>query len=297
MKFIHTADWHLRPDIPACRLDTDWEVTMRNLLQRFMTDLQKYQSDLDCAVELLIVGDIFNTSQQPAWVVNLFLSIIVEAIVFAGNHDFKHRNMDNIENSSIGHILKNPRYTACVAEKDEGFYQLTNDIMLCHRLVLQPGNSELAKFEKGIGVEELIELALEENKNVKWILVGDNHHHFHYESEEGIHVINPGIPMVQNAKMIGETCGYYFVDTDRNLVKFVEVKQDPTLLTDEYLRKEEAHSIGLRSIVEKLRNTKVEKVDFFGRCDDKSKLLNANSRNLYEDIRDEVIKMNNRKGV
>lgn len=295
MKLIHSADLHLRPERPKCRLDENWEETMRRYLGT-LVNLARLRK-----AKLLIAGDIFDTSQMPHWVVNLFLSEVLNAIIFAGNHDFKYQNLSNIDSSAIGHLLKNPMYQSLIPERDNGFVQLTSEIMVCHRLVLQPGNTELAKFKTGIGVEELIEEALEENPEVKWILTGDNHHHFHYVSEEGIHVVNPGSPLVFNAKMIGEKCGCYFIDTDENIVEFVEVEDSADLLTDEYLRKAEAHSDGLRAIVELLNSPDSENEeksgDFLERCDLKSQKMPKESKNMYEDIKNQIVADRDRKGA
>lgn len=290
MKILHTADLHLRPEAPRCRLDKNWEKTMGDLLVLLLKTATKTKS------KLLIVGDLFDTSQQPHWVVNLFLDIVTKADVFAGNHDFKYRNMNEIENSAIGHILKNPKYKALIPEFEDGFVRYPHDdnILLCHKLVYAPENAGLAKFKTGTSCETLIEEAKEFDPEVKWILIGDNHHKFHYENDEGIHIVNPGSPMIYNASMIGEDCGFYIIDTDKNTVDFHQVPDSEDLVTDQYLRDKEERSDNLQAIVQVMNDAEVETMDFFEICDDKEKDQSKGFRDLYEEIKDETLKIHNK---
>ncbi|MDA3809616.1 MAG: hypothetical protein PF518_04715 [Spirochaetaceae bacterium] len=272
----------MRPEAPRCRLDKNWENTMHDLLKFIV------KTSIKTKTKLLVVGDLLDTSQQPPWVVNLFLDTVDEADIFAGNHDFKYRNMNEIENSSIGHILKNPKYRACVPEFEDGFFQYDKEILLCHRLVYSPENAGLAKFKTGIAANDLIEKAKEFDPEVKWILIGDNHHKFHYENDEGIHVVNPGSPMVFNAGMIGEECGFYIIDTDKNTVDFHKVPDSEDLVTDQYLRDQESRSDSLKAIVDVMEDAEFETADFFEICDVKEKDMDKEFQEFYEDIKTET---------
>lgn len=294
MKYTVTADLHLRPDTPRCRLDKEWEATMKGMME-VIYDVSKISDS-----ELVIVGDLFDYSQQPPWVVNLFLDTVPNATVFAGNHDFKHRNMNEIEASSIGHILKNPRYKACVPELEDGFFQLEKNILLCHRLVYSPEQSSLAKFKNGISVDMLVKYAVKFNKNVKWIFIGDNHHKFHYKyndgSDSGIHVINPGSPLIYNASMIGQDCGFYQVDTEKETIKFRPIADDQDILTDQYLRDAEEHSEKMMEFVADLDNPDIKTMDFFELCDEKMSGMPKELMNIYEDIKTETIQIHTKLG-
>ena len=291
MKIAHSADWHLRPEAPRCRLDKNWDSTMENMIKYILSVSKKTKS------RLLIVGDLFDTSQQPPWVVNMVLNLINDADVFAGNHDFKYRNMNEIEHSSIGHVLKNPKYNAWIPEFEDGFVsynKYADNILLCHKLVYAPENSDLAKFKTGTSCETLIEEAKEFDPEVKWILIGDNHHKFHYISDEGIHIVNPGSPMIYKADMIGEDCGFYIIDTDKNTVDFHTVPDSDDLVTDQYLRDQEERSDNLQAIVQVMNDTEVETMDFFEICDEKEKDMYKGFRDLYEEIKDETLKIHNK---
>ena len=288
MKVAHSADWHLRPEAPRCRLDKEWNLTMENMIKYILSVSKKTKS------RLLLVGDLFDTSQQPPWIVNMVLNMIHDADVFAGNHDFKYRNMNEIEHSSIGHILKNPKYKAFIPEFEDGFVQYADNILLCHKLVYAPENSELAKFKTGTSCETLIEEAKEFDPEVKWILIGDNHHKFHYISDAGVHIVNPGSPMIYKADMIGEECGFYIVDTDKNTVDFHQVPDSEDLVTDQYLRDQEERSDNLQAIVQVMNENEVETMDFFEICDEKEKDMYKDFRDLYEEIKDETLKIHNK---
>jgi DNA repair exonuclease SbcCD nuclease subunit len=292
MIYLVTADWHLRPDAPRCRIDKDWEDTMRRMIKFIM----KVQSNLEA--ELVVVGDLFDFSQQPPWTVNMFLELVGKGTVFAGNHDFKHRNMNEIEASSIGHVLKNPRYKSCVPEFDEDFYQLNGDVLLCHRLVFKPENAGLAKFKNGISAQDLVDLAIEKHPGYEWIFIGDNHHHFHYESDEGIHVVNPGSPLIYNASMIGEETGFYIVDTEdpKKPVSFCEVPDSSEAVTDQYLRDAEEHKEKMEEFVASIDNPEVETMDFFELCDEVSESETKEFQAVYEDIKTETIQIKTKIG-
>lgn len=295
MQYLSTADWHLRPDAPRCRLDKEWGETQRKMME-FIYNYKKDQRD-----KMLIVGDLYDFSQQPPWVVNLFLETVGDATVFAGNHDFKNRNMNEIENSSIGHVLKNPRYEACIPEFEDGFYMLTMSTLLCHRLVYSPENAALAKFKNGISCDELVEIARKsysfgKSKKAEWIFIGDNHHHFHYVSEDNIHVVNPGSPLVYKADMIGEECGFYYVDTDTEEVEFVVVPDNSELMTDQYLRDEEVHKEKMLDFVASLDDSEVTTMDFFELNDKKAAGKDKEFLNIYEEIKTETIQMHTKLG-
>jgi DNA repair exonuclease SbcCD nuclease subunit len=285
MKIAHSADWHLKPEAPRCRLDKDWSETMENLIKHILAVVKKTKS------KLLVVGDLFDTSQMSHWVVNMFLDLVDDGDIFAGNHDFKYRNMNEIENSAIGHVLKNPKYRAFIPEFEDGFVQYAQNILLCHKLVYAPENSDLAKFKTGTSCDTLIEEAKEFDPEVKWILIGDNHHKFHYISDEGIHIVNPGSPMIYKADMIGEDCGFYIIDTDKNTVNFHSVPDSEDLVTDQYLRDKEERSDNLQAIVQVMNDTEIETMDFFEICDDKEKDMYKDFQKLYEEIKDETIKI------
>jgi len=290
MKYTVTADWHLRPDSPRCRSDENWEKTMEKMIQ-FIVDTNKGDS-----AKLTIIGDLFDFSQQPPWIVNMFLDLVPDGVIFAGNHDFKHRNMNEIEASSIGHLLKNPKYEACVPEIEDGFFEYSKDLLFCHRLVYSPENAGLEKFKNGISVDTLIEEAADVCSSVKWIFIGDNHHKFHHISPEGIHVINPGSPLIYNASMIGSTCGFYTVDTDKETVEFHEVPDNPDILTDKYLRDKEAHSEKMQEFVASLNDSEVKTMDFFELCDEKAKSEDKEFLSIYEDIKTETIQIKTKLG-
>lgn len=278
------ADLHLRPDPPRCRTDKDWKQTMTTLLEYIAK-----QPNIK-----VFAGDLLNGTEAPSWLINLFLRIVTNGAIYAGNHDFKHKNLTMIENSRIGHILKNSQYTAYIPKTDDGFVTMKGDptVIMCHKLIFHPSQAGLAKFGSGTSADDLIDEAVEYNPDVRYVFVGDNHHHFTY-TRDGVTVINPGSPLRYSANMKDETCGFYQVDTDKDIVTFVEIPDDADLVTDKYIEAKKEQSRVLQELSAGIGDVDATKtLNFFERCDEGIKELSTPVQNLYEDIKEETIRIN-----
>ena len=66
-KYIVTADIHLRNDRPVSRTDEDWLQSQKEVIDFIVTTSNEVGADI------VIGGDLFNTSIVPVRIVNLFL--------------------------------------------------------------------------------------------------------------------------------------------------------------------------------------------------------------------------------
>ena len=91
MKILHTADWHLGNTFHG----HDREIEQRHFLDWFVDTIRLHAPDA-----ILISGDVFDTSNPPAWAEALFYRFMrnvsealpdVEIIIVGGNHDSPRR--------------------------------------------------------------------------------------------------------------------------------------------------------------------------------------------------------------
>jgi DNA repair exonuclease SbcCD nuclease subunit len=108
MKFIFTADLHLREDRPLCRTDIDWLQTQEDQLDFIAKQANK------AGVPVVIAGDIFHRSQAPNSIISTFFRFAAKVnqmvYVIAGNHEIKWKTWDYIRESSFGiidEVIKN----------------------------------------------------------------------------------------------------------------------------------------------------------------------------------------------
>ena len=261
MKAIISADWHLRSDRPRYRLDEDWMTTQ--IVQ--MKHIARIVDDTDTI--LCIVGDLFDraiVSERIKTAFLKFVNLLPESVyIIAGNHCLPYHSWSNEENSSFGVIwasgkVKHLNELGKSAHFGEELSGKDNDILFIHRLVFETAK-DLPPNVNASTAEQL----LEEFPDAKWIFTGDNHHHFHYE-KDGRHVINPGCINRQSADMISYQPIVYHVDTDANFVEEIALIDDVKMITDEYLRTEEARETRISAFVESVRSSENVSLDFLG---------------------------------
>jgi len=270
MKFIFTADWHLRGDKPRCRLDEDWVETQRKAV-RFVVEQANLRS-----LPIFIGGDIFHTPRVSTEVLNM---VIVElkkckegVYILAGNHDLPYHNYDLLHTSSIGVLAE------CFAELNK---VITNGDINARPFGLDDGDNwaKLAishqlvfpnEKSRPMGCKELgriPEEVLEQFPHADFVCVGDYHHKFFYVSDSGRCVLNPGCLIRQVADMKDYQCSIAVVDTEARTVEWIDVPDDYALVTDEYLREEEAKQDSISAFVEAIRGGRSVNLDFRANLD------------------------------
>ena len=87
------------------------------------------------------------------------------------------------------------------------------------------------------------------------------HKNFHYE-KNGRHVVNPGclIREVSDMKDYENCC--YFVDTESEIVEWLEIKDDEEFVDDSYILKEKEKTDRIEKFANKIKETKDISLDF-----------------------------------
>lgn len=289
MRFIATADWHLRQELPRCRLDSDWLDTQRARIRAVASIASDY------GVPTIHTGDLFHHPRVATEVVNMCLSELnadfpYGFFLMAGNHDLPYHSLDNIMQSSIGTILQLVRTPGCLPDIDWAHFGCdapgTAPIRLVHRLIWPDAKSRPDVIEDvGQTAEEL----LAEFPASKWIIAGDYHHAFHVEIA-GRHVINPGCLTIQAADMIGYVPGVYLVDTIAESVAFIQIPDNGQLVTDAYLKESDARDERIGALVAKLEAGTMTSLDFDENVDRCARTLSPEAQEVLHRIRLETLK-------
>lgn len=270
MKFICTADWHIRATRPRCRIDNDWQETQRMALAKVM------KVAIDKKSPVLVVGDIFHlnsdTSFECIQLVQQMADKLGGLYILAGNHDLPYHSSENLDKSAIG-VLLNSNNVHLIKD-----YLTKWNLEQEYPYIISAGNFDEEDDERAEIVFKHVltipsedkpdfvdcetpESLLEKFPNAKWIFTGDYHHNFHYE-KNGRHVVNSGCLLRQASDMKNYQCGVYFVDTDENIVEFIPIIDNEDLIDDSYILQENERNERIESFVDKLKKTKGVSLDF-----------------------------------
>lgn len=261
MKAIVAADLHLRDDRPVCRSDPDWMQSQEDALNWLFSQAQSM------GVPLILVGDIFDAPRCSPELVNIFIQVAnahssVKVYGIAGNHDLPYHSWDNAYKSSFGSlwfsgaIQKAPAGIVASHFGAEDFGKPDSKIRLHHELTFET-KADFPPMAKAKTAEDL----LNEFPDQDWILVGDMHHHFHFQKGRR-HVINPGCLIRQTADLVSYQSGVYFIDTEESIVEWIPFFDGDALITDLYLRKEEERVERITAFVSALADSSQVSLSF-----------------------------------
>jgi DNA repair exonuclease SbcCD nuclease subunit len=264
MRFIVTADWHLRNDRPRCRIDEDWLGFQESIVEWIVSKANEYECDIK------IVGDIFDTPNVPSNIVSMFLrqvSKCKERIQFiAGNHDLPWHSIDNLDNSSIGIIYNMSLHHARIYHGMTcGIWSDFNGVekglpktglAFVHKLVFENSKS-IPPNVSAITASDLLDFYPSSN----WIFVGDNHHGFHYQKKNR-HVINCGCITRQTSDFIDYEPRIWFVDTDLGQVIEEMIPDNLPMVDDSYIKSENEREGRIEAFVEGIKKNGKVTLDF-----------------------------------
>lgn len=270
MKFIITADWHLRATRPRCRIDEDWIKTQSLALSQLL--------EISCKkdAEIMVVGDLFHSNSDTSFeCVSMVQKLADKAggiYILAGNHDLPYHSSENIEKSAIGVLLKSNN-VHLIKDYFDDLHFNSGEKVLFSASNFDERDYENAKvvFKHTLTIPskdkpdyincETPESLLEKFPNAKWIFTGDYHKNFHYQ-KKGRNVINSGCLLRQASDFIDYQCGVYFVDTEQNIVEFIPIIDNEELVNDDYITKENERESRIDDFVSKLKNTESVSFDF-----------------------------------
>jgi hypothetical protein len=251
MKFIFTADIHIRPDRPKARLDENWFQTQKLQLE-FISGIV---SGRRCP--LVICGDIFHKPVVPEIYKNLFVDIFRDQTLYVipGQHEIPEHLWKNIDESSFGVMMRHSNFKLV---DSLGRYEIYGDknlqgadtgLYFFHKLIF-PDEKSLPPTDKAMTASQL----LKEYPNAKWIFCGDQHHGFHYE-ERGRHVVMAGCMNRQKSDMIDYDPKIWFIDTEKEIVESILIPDDRNMVTDSHIKEKKEREGRLSAFIETVKGS------------------------------------------
>lgn len=260
MRFIITADLHLRPDVPRCRKQTqeEWIETQRSQLRFIASKAIEYESPI------IICGDIFNTPTVPDYIKTIFIDTFYlrcSLYAISGQHDLLWHQWEKVNQSSYG-VLLNAGLLPPPPDKYAHYDQEirgSGDMLFLHTLIFQD-KTHIPPNTKAMTAQE----ALDKYPDIKWIFAGDLHAGYIYKSEDR-YVIVPGC---MNTQKSDEDYSHYiyYVDTERINVERIEIPDNCEVVTDAYVQESQDRLNKVHSFVtlikEKIQQEKGSGIDF-----------------------------------
>ena len=290
MKILLTADWHIRGDAPACRINPDeW-------LDDQIKSIEQLIPIADKCDEMWILGDLFHrarTSTEATVIASTTLKKFTKPIrILVGNHDELNHQYENVPKSTIGEILVyypelqchniGARIVAAYPFGTEPNLIKHSDIWATHQLVFpdnesRPHNS-MGKSITNIGViaEELLS-----RSDAKVIVTGDYHHG--YVKDFGDRkVITPGCLNIQASDMDDYEPMCFILDTNTYEVEKVKLKTFGKVHKDPKRESQQE----LNTYIEGLQNFEVPHLDFVANVKEASLEAPIGVREAVEDVLD-----------
>lgn len=290
MNYIITADWHLRSDLPLCRLDENWINTQKNVVNFIITKTNEFNADL------IIAGDLFDVPKVSPIILNMFLNEIknlkTTCHIIAGNHSLLWHKEENIMESTIGALTTLPsnypiNYLFCNDKSENGIFEhstiLNDKITIVHTLTFPTANDIPFGF-KGQSAQQLIE-----KYNTPIIITGDNHKNFIYKQNNKI-VINPGCITIQTADLIDYKPIIYYINDETMEIKEIQLPNNVSLITDNHLKQQKIRDERIQTFIETIKSNNKMTLSFI---DNLNKALESNNINeeiinIIEEIKQEI---------
>ena len=199
MKFILTADWHLRLDTPICRTDDYLDSVEKKLL--FIKKMK---------MNILHAGDLFHHwKPSPELLVWTMRHIPENILLVAGNHDLPQHNAELIDKCGVGVLYESRKIE--LTRMCDLFQNNSEDVIISASW----WNDDLPEISKHFTDYKCVKIALlhkmtwhkdlpypgcdadsakklmRKLKNFDLIVTGDNHKTFVVEKDGQI-LVNPG---------------------------------------------------------------------------------------------------------
>jgi len=297
MKYVITADWHLREDLPVCRNDEDWFYVQQQAVRSVFSYAEKVEADV------IVCGDVFHRSHVHPSLVTMLLQEIARfkqnVFVIPGQHDLPYHSLDYVQRSSFGNLLAvasmqhTNLFTAdrigvtlpygsvkSVMSRGEG-KDIQGTFLIIHQLTLKE-SSNLFPADSFVTAKEL----LQQFPGVQYIFTGDNHSRFLYQ--EGTRaVVNPGCLLRQSADLVDYTPGFYVLSVEGGAFEFVPV-YDPGLVSNAHITKEKERNDRIEAFIASIEKGKELSLDFVINLRNRSNQLSSQGRAVLEEIIEEL---------
>lgn len=283
MKFIFTADWHIRPDRPRCRVDEDWLKTQREQVQF----VKKISKERGCPI--ILGGDLFHKSQVPDSLKSMLIEELHDVFFYAigGNHDWPYHSMENISNSSFGVLAKARLITPIPQEigryKHYGHHLSggNKDVVFIHEPIFASEKDCPPNMKAKTAVQ-----VFDEHPEAKWILCGDVHRGFHVK-KQGRHLIMAGALNRQASDYSDYQPKIWYIDIEKDFVEEILVPDDVNLVTDEHIQVKNEREDRIAAFVSLIKSSKKVSLDFESNVRaaiSESKDLDEDTINMIEEL-------------
>lgn len=241
MKFIFTADLHIRSTTPRCR--TDWfEASMWEKV-KFLSELSEKHK-----APIIVAGDIFHEWKSSPWLINKCLKKLPKMYVIAGNHDLPNHSLKQVKKSALITLIISKRLVKLDYEKPKKF---KNILVYGFHYGMEPVNTDREPGKIKIAV---IHRLVTSTKDQIWrntsadeapslvknltgydiIITGDNHKTFTCRHNNTL-LINPGSFTRQtSAQMEHEPC-VFLHNTKTGKTKKIILPHDKEAVSEKHL--------------------------------------------------------------
>lgn len=259
-RFVHAADLHVVGERPRCRLDANWNQTQRAMVAFLVATANENKCPL------VLCGDIFDKPRVATECVVFMIQELREAehgvYLLAGNHDLLQANVETLHQTSLGVLLEIfphiPQIDGVQDAQPFGLDKSTDaPVAFTHQLIFKDEKSR-PPMAKGLTAAEL----LDQFPGAKWIFTGDHHDNWHHVSPDGRHVVNPGSTITHNASKIGDKGYCALVDIGAESVQWIEIPDDPAMVSDGHLRKEEVRESRIAAFLDMVKGATATVLDF-----------------------------------
>ena len=246
MKILLTADWHIRGDRPRCRIDEDWIESQRQDIQAVVDIARREKVD-----EAWVLGDLFHQPRAATEAVNMVLvglkdlREVCPVYILPGNHDLPYHDYGNLEQSSLGIVLKSfpelqtreePRgLTLAAAPFGLDPVDPHADVWATHQLTFE--NDETKPPMAGGKIAQDL---LDEAPGVHIVVTGDYHRGYVYTGADSRRVITPGCLNIQAADMVDYKPRVYIWDNATAQVTPHYLPINSVAIVTDYLAAEKA---------------------------------------------------------
>jgi len=287
MKYILTADWHIRDTTPRCRTDNYW-----------MKQWNKINQVLQIAQEedavVLIAGDVFDKPRVSNQTIEKFMSVLrtysdVLVLAIAGNHDLPGHNLDNLHRSAIGIMFQ----SGLIGTQSTVF---NNIIDLVHFGEEIPNEGNILVYHELMWYKKRPFPGAPETGNAKTffkkhkkhydlILTGDNHQQFELYDDDCL-MINPGPIMRMSADQWDFKPAVYLYDSEDGSFDIIELEVQDGVVQRDHIEEKKDKENRSKAFIKRMKDTDME-MDF---VQNMSNYIAANKINKKtEDIIWEVI--------
>lgn len=289
VKFVCTADWHIRSNLPRCRKDENWYKTQ----ERALKQIRVFANKNDCPV--FVVGDIFHSLGETNFYCIQMIQKMAKKLdnglyILAGNHDLPYHSSENIEKSAIGTLLNSQnifsikeyfcRHNISAANFDEEDNK-DAEIVFKHVLCF-PDMKSLPPNVDALTAKDL----LSEFPNAKWVFTGDMHKNFLYE-KNGRYVVNPGCLLRQAVDFKNYKPGFYYINTDTNTVEFNLIIDSEEFIDDSYILREKEKEERIEAFANKVGEVENVSLDYAENV--KNAMLSSDLSKELKEIIEELI--------